>query len=81
MSNNPKITDDEFQFVALAIEYWQEKEELINPSIDYVVDVPKLIQKLSDMTSNDSQFFYLFLEFHTPFHKTYFSRPQCETIQ
>jgi len=54
MSNNPKITDDEFQFIALAVEYWQEKEELINPSIDYVVDVPKLIQKLSDMTSNDS---------------------------
>ena len=54
MTNNPKITDDEFQFVALAIEYWQEKEELINPSIDYVVDLPKLIQKLSDMTSNNS---------------------------
>ena len=50
----PKITDDEFQFIALAIEYWQEKEELINPSIDYVVDVPKLIQKLSDMASNNS---------------------------
>jgi len=57
MSNNPKITDDEFQFIALAIDYWQDKEEMINPSIDYVVDVPELIQKLydlSDMTSNDS---------------------------
>ena len=54
MTNDPKLTKDELQFIILAIEYWQEKEELINPSIDYVVDVPKLIQKLSDMTSNNS---------------------------
>ena len=25
---------------------------------------------------NDSQFFYLFLELHTTFHKTYLTRPQ-----
>ena len=33
---------------------WQEKEELINPSIDYVVNVCRLIEKLSDMTLDDS---------------------------
>ena len=46
--NQSKLTDDELQFIILAIEYWQDKEELINPSIDYVVDVNRLIEKLED---------------------------------
>ena len=54
MTNDPKLTKDELQFTILAIEYWQEKEELINPSIDYVVNVCRLIEKLSDMTLNNS---------------------------
>ena len=54
MINDPEITNDELQFIILAIEYWQEKEELINPSIDYVVNVCRLIEKLSDMTLDNS---------------------------
>ena len=54
MTNDPKLTKDELQFTILAIEYWQEKEELINPSIDYVVNVCRLIEKLSDMTLDNS---------------------------
>ena len=54
MINDPVITNDELQFIILAIEYWQEKEELINPSIDYVVNVCRLIEKLSDMTLDNS---------------------------
>ena len=46
--NRSKLTDDELQFIILAIEYWQDKEELINPSIDYVVDVNILIEKLEE---------------------------------
>ena len=46
--NRSKLTDDELQFIILAIEYWQDKEELINPSIDYVVDVNRLIEKLEE---------------------------------
>ncbi len=54
MTNDPKLTNDELQFIILAIEYWQEKEELFNPSIDYVVNVCRLIEKLSDITLDDS---------------------------
>ena len=31
------LTEDEFTFLEMSIEYWQDKEELYNPSVDYVV--------------------------------------------
>ena len=43
------MTDDEFTFLEMAVEYWQDKEELINPSIDYVVDPTELLERLSTL--------------------------------
>ena len=43
------ISKDEFTFLEMAVEYWQDKEELINPSIDYVVDPTELLERLSNI--------------------------------
>ena len=43
------MTEDEFIFLEMAVEYWQDKEELINPSIDYVVDPTELLERLSTL--------------------------------
>ena len=43
------ISKDEFTFLKMAVEYWQDKEELINPSIDYVVDPTELLERLSNI--------------------------------
>lgn len=43
------ITLDEFNFLEMAVEYWQDKEELINPSIDYVVDPAELLERLGNI--------------------------------
>ena len=32
------LTQDEYDFLEMAIDNWQDQEELINPSIDYDVD-------------------------------------------
>ena len=40
------LTEDEFSFLEMSIEYWQDKEELINPSEDYDVDPTELLERL-----------------------------------
>ena len=40
------LTQDQYNFLEMAINNWQDKEELINPSIDYDVDPLELLQKL-----------------------------------
>ena len=43
------LTEDEFTFLEMSIEYWQDKEELINPSVDYVVDPTELLERLENI--------------------------------
>ena len=43
------LTEDEFTFLEMSIEYWQDKEELYNPSVDYVVDPTKLLTRLENI--------------------------------
>ena len=43
------LTEDEFTFLEMSIEYWQDKEELINPSVDYVVDPTELLNRLENI--------------------------------
>mgnify|MGYP003144629920 CR=1 FL=1 len=52
---NNYITEDEFTFLDMAVEYWQDKEELINPSIDYVVDPTELLERLGNISSGYSE--------------------------
>ena len=43
------LTEDEFSFLEMSIEYWQDKEELINPSEDYDVDPTELLERLENI--------------------------------
>ena len=43
------LTEDEFTFLEMSIEYWQDKEELINPSEDYDVDPTELLNRLENI--------------------------------
>ena len=43
------LTEDEFTFLEMSIEYWQDKEELINPSVDYDVDPTELLERLENI--------------------------------
>ena len=43
------LTEDEFTFLEMSIEYWQDKEELINPSEDYDVDPTELLERLENI--------------------------------
>ena len=43
------LTEDEFSFLEMSIEYWQDKEELYNPSVDYVVDPTELLERLENI--------------------------------
>ena len=43
------LTEDEFSFLEMSIEYWQDKEELINPSVDYDVDPTELLERLENI--------------------------------
>ena len=43
------LTEDEFSFLEMSIEYWQDKEELYNPSVDYVVDPTELLNRLENI--------------------------------
>ena len=49
------MTDDEFTFLEMAVEYWQDKEELINPSIDYVDDPTELLERLGNIKPPSSR--------------------------
>ena len=40
------LTQDQYDFLEMAIDNWQDQEELINPSIDYDVDPSELLEKL-----------------------------------
>ena len=44
-----QLTEDEFTFLEMSIEYWQDKEELINPSVDYDVDPTELLERLENI--------------------------------
>ena len=43
------LTEDEFTFLEMSIEYWQDKEELINPSVDYDVNPTDLLNRLENI--------------------------------
>ena len=43
------LTRDEWSFLEMSIEYWQDKEELYNPSVDYVVDPTELLNRLENI--------------------------------
>ena len=43
------LTEDEFSFLEMSIEYWQDKEELINPSVDYNVNPTELLNRLENI--------------------------------
>jgi len=43
------LTEDEFSFLEMSIEYWQDKEELINPSVDYDVNPADLLNRLENI--------------------------------
>ena len=43
------LTEDEYSFLEMSIEYWQDKEELYNPSVDYVVDPTDLLNRLENI--------------------------------
>jgi len=43
------LTEDEFSFLEMSIEYWQDKEELINPSVDYDVNPTELLERLENI--------------------------------
>ena len=43
------LTEDEFSFLEMSIEYWQDKEELYNPSVDYDVDPTELLERLENI--------------------------------
>ena len=43
------LTEDEFTFLEMSIEYWQDKEKLINPSVDYDVNPTELLNRLENI--------------------------------
>ena len=43
------LTEDEFSFLEMSNEYWQDKEELINPSVDYNVNPTELLNRLENI--------------------------------
>ena len=43
------LTEDEFSFLEMAIDNWQDQEELINPSEDYDVDPTELLERLENI--------------------------------
>ena len=49
------LTQDEYDFLEMAINEWQDKEELINPSIDYVVDPLELLDRLEDIVLTEEE--------------------------
>ena len=49
------LTQDEYNFLEMAINEWQDQEELINPSIDYDVDPLELLQKLEHIVLTDQE--------------------------
>jgi hypothetical protein len=49
------LTQDQYDFLEMAISNWQDKEELINPSIDYDVDPLELLQKLEHIVLTDQE--------------------------
>ena len=49
------LTQDEYDFLEMAINEWQDQEELINPSIDYDVDPSELLEKLEHIVLTDQE--------------------------
>ena len=49
------LTQDEYDFLEMAINEWQDQEELINPSIDYDVDPLELLQKLEHIVLTEQE--------------------------
>ena len=49
------LTQDQYDFLEMAISNWQDKEELINPSIDYDVDPSELLEKLEHIVLTDQE--------------------------
>ena len=49
------LTQDQYNFLEMAINNWQDKEELINPSIDYDVDPSELLEKLEHIVLTDQE--------------------------
>ena len=49
------LTQDQYDFLEMAINNWQDQEELINPSIDYDVDPLELLQKLEHIVLTDQE--------------------------
>jgi hypothetical protein len=49
------LTQDEYDFLEMAINDWQDKEELINPSIDYDVDPSELLDRLEDIVLTEEE--------------------------
>ena len=43
------LTQDEYDFLEMAIDNWQDQEELINPSEDYDVDPTELLERLENI--------------------------------
>ena len=49
------LTQDEYDFLEMAIDNWQDQEELINPSIDYDVDPSELLDRLEDIVLTEEE--------------------------
>ena len=49
------LTQDQYDFLEMAINNWQDKEELINPSIDYDVDPSELLEKLEHIVLTEQE--------------------------
>tara|TARA_E500000305_G_scaffold1254_1_gene1226 strand:- start:88 stop:315 length:228 start_codon:yes stop_codon:yes gene_type:complete len=49
------LTQDEYDFLEMAINEWQDQEELINPSIDYDVDPSELLDRLEDIVLTEEE--------------------------
>ena len=49
------LTQDQYDFLEMAINNWQDKEELINPSIDYDVDPSELLEKLEHIVLTEEE--------------------------
>ena len=49
------LTQDEYDFLEMAINEWQDQEELINPSIDYDVDPSELLNRLEDIVLTEEE--------------------------
>jgi len=49
------LTQDEYNFLEMAINDWQDKEELVNPSIDYDVDPLELLDRLENIVLTEQE--------------------------